>query len=102
MRPFPFSGTPKIVAAMLEQSDELIKLHHNLARCLRAFGISIESKRLTPHVTLGCLKFRSRKSLTFQLQQIFLDDISEKVVIFGSNLTPKGAVYFSLREISLL
>ena len=100
--PFPFSGTPKIVAAMLEQSDELMKIHHNLAKCFRAFGISIERRRFTPHVTLGRLNFRSRKSLTFQPQQISLEGISEKVVIFGSNLTPKGAVYTSLREISLL
>ena len=100
--PFPFSGTPKIVAAMLEHSDELIQLQHNTAKCVRAFGISIECRRFTPHVTLGRLKFRSRKSLTFQPQQIFLEGISEKVVIFGSNFTPKGAVYTSLREISLL
>ena len=99
--PFPFSGTQKIVAAMLEQSDELMKLNHNTVKCIRAFGISHERKCFLPHVTLGRPKFRSRKSLTFQPQQIFLDGISEKVVIFGSNLTPKGAVYTSLREISL-
>ena len=99
--PFPFSGTPKIVAAMLEQSDELMKLNHNTVKCICAFGISHERKRFLPHVTLGRPKFRSRKSLTFQPQQIFLDGISEKVVIFGSNLTPKGAVYTSLEEISL-
>ena len=62
---FPFSGTPKIVAAMLEQSDELMKLHHETAKCFHAFRISFERKRFRPHLTLGRLKFRSRKSLTF-------------------------------------
>ena len=87
--PFPFSGTPKIVAAMLEQSDELMKLHHKTAKCFRAFGISLDRKCFRPNVTLGRLKFRSQKSLTFQPQQIFLEGVSEKVFILESDLTPK-------------
>ena len=100
--PFPFSGSPKIVAAMLEHSDELIQLQHNTARCVRALGLSLERRRFTPHVTLGRLKPRSQKSLAFQPQPIFLEGVSEKVVIFKSELAPKGAVYTSLGEISLM
>ena len=100
--PFPFSGTPKIAAAMLEYSDELVQIQHNTAKCVRAFGISLERRRFTPHVTLGRLKSRSRKSMAFQPQQIFLEGVSEKVVILQSELTPKGAVYTSLGEISLM
>ena len=100
--PFPFSGTPKIAAAMLEHSEELLQLQHNTAKCVRGFGISLERRRFTPHVTLGRLKSRSRKSLAFQPQQIYLDGVSEKVVIFQSELAPKGAVYTALGEISLM
>ena len=100
--PFPFSGTPKISAAMLESSEELMQLQHSVANCVRTYGISLERRRFTPHVTLGRLKSRSRKSLAFQPQQIFLEGVSEKVVIFQSELTPKGAVYNSLGEVSLM
>ena len=100
--PFPFSGTPKIATAMFEYSDELMQLQHNTAKCVRTFGISLERRRFTPHVTLGRLKSRSRKSIAFQPQQIFLEGVSEKVVIFQSELTPKGTVYTSLGEISLM
>ena len=100
--PFPFSGTPKIAAAMLEHSDELMQLHNNTTKCVRAFGISIECRRFTPHVTLGRLKSRSRKSIAFQPQQILLEGVSEKVVIFQSGLASKGAVYTSLGEIHLM
>ena len=100
--PFPFSGTPKIAAAMLEHSDELMQLQHNTDKCVRAFGISLERRRFAPHVTLGRLKSRSRKSIAFQPQQIFLEGVSEKVVISQSELAPKGAVYTSLGEISLM
>ena len=100
--PFLFSGTPKIAAAILERSEELMQLQHNTAKCVRGFGISLERRRFTPHVTLGRLKSRSRKSIVFQPQQIFLEGVSEKVVIFQSELMPKGAVYTSLGEISLM
>ena len=100
--PFPLSSTPKIVAAMLERSQELMCLQHNVAKIVRAFGVSFERRRFTPHVTLGRLKFRSRKSMSFQPQQIFLEGVSEEVVIFSSELTPKGAIYTSLGEISLM
>ena len=100
--PFPFSGTPKIVAAMLEYSDVLMQLQNNIVKCVRAFGISLERRRFTPHVTLGRLKSRSRRSMAFHPQQIFLEGVSAKVVIFQSELVPKGAVYTSLGEISLM
>ena len=100
--PFPFSGTSKIAAAMLENSNALMQLQHNTAKCVHAFGISLERRRFTPHVTLGRLKSRSRKSMAFQPQQIFLEGVSEKVVILQSELKPKGAVYTSLGEISLM
>ena len=100
--PFPFSGTPKIAAAMLECSEELMQLQHNTAKCVRAFGISLERRRFTPHVTLGRLKSRSRKSMAFQPQQLFLEGVSKKVVIFQVELAPKGAFYTSLGEIYLM
>ena len=99
--PFPFSGTPRIAAAILERSEELMQLQNSAAKYVCGFGISLERRRFTPHVTLGRLKSRSRKSLAFQPQQIFLEGISEKVVIFQSELAPTGAVYTSLGEITL-
>ena len=100
--PFPFSGTPKIAAAILEYSEELMQLQHNTAKCVRTFGISLERRRFTPHVTLGRLKYRSRKSLGFHPQHIIIEGVSKKVVILQSEPAPKGAIYTSLGEISLI
>ncbi len=100
--PFPFSSKPKIVAAILEHSNELMQFQYNIAKCVRASGISLERRRFIPHVTLGRLKSCNRKSLTFQPQKIFLEGVSEKVVIFQSELAPKGAVYISLGRIFLM
>ena len=79
-----------------------MQLQNSTAKCVSAFGISLERRRFKPHVTLGRLKSRSRKPIAFQPQQIFLEGVSEKVVIFQSELAPKGAVYTSLGEISLM
>ena len=100
--PFPFSGTPKIASALLENSDELMQLHYDTAKCVRDFGISLDRRRFKPHVTLGRLKSRSRKSLSFHPQQIFVEGVSEKLVIYQSELTSKGAVYTSIGEVSLI
>ena len=100
--PFPFSDTPKFIAAMLEQSDELMKLQHNIVKCIRDFGLTLERRHFAPHVTLGRLKSRNRKSLTFQPKQILLEGLYKQIVIFQSELTPKGVVYTSMGEISLM
>ena len=80
----------------------MIQLHFSIVKCVHGFGISLERRRFTPHVTLGRLKSRSRKSIAFHPQQIFLEGVSEMVVIIQSELTPKGAVYTSLGQISLM
>ena len=100
--PFPFSGTPKVVAAILEHSQELMQFQRNIAKYVRVLGISFERRRFIPHVTLGRMKSRSRDSLVFQPQQIFLEGVSEKLVIFQSELMPNRSVYTSLGEISLI
>jgi len=87
---------------MLEYSEELNDLQYNIAKCVRNFVISTEYRRFTSHVTLGRLKSRSRKIIAFQPWQIFLEGVSEKVVIFQSDLTQEGVVYTSLGEISLM
>ena len=79
-----------------------MQLQHNTAKCVREVGIFLEHRRFTPHVTLGRLKSRSRESMTFQLQQIFLEGVSDKIVIFKSELAPKRAVHTSLGEIFLM
>ena len=38
---FPFSDTPKVIAVMLEQSDELMKLQHYIVKCIREFVLTL-------------------------------------------------------------
>ncbi len=87
---------------MLEQSDELMKLQHNIFKSIYDFGLTLERIDFAHNVTLGRLKSRSRKSLTFQPKQILSEGFYKQIVIFQSEITPKGAVYTSMGEISLM
>ena len=98
--PFPFSR-PKIAAALVECSVELLQLQTDVSNCARSRGISLERRRFVPHVTLGRLKSYSGKSVDFKAYNILLDGIVDTVTLFHSELTPIGAIHTSLVEIPL-
>ena len=52
--PFPFSH-PRIAAVLVEQNAELLQLQRDLLNFVRKCGITPESRRFVPHVTLGPL-----------------------------------------------
>ena len=98
--PFPFSR-PKIAAALLECTAELLQLQTDVAKCVRSCGISIERRRFVPHVTLGRLKPFAGKSVDFQAHNILLAGIAETVTLFQSELTSDGAIHTALVEVPL-
>ena len=98
--PFPFSR-PKIVAALLECTAELLLLQTDVAKCVQSSGISPDRRRFVPHVTLGRLKPRVGKSVDLQSDNIFLTGVADAVTLFQSELTPNGAIHTALVEIPL-
>ena len=98
--PFPFAR-PKITAALLECTAELLQLQTDVAKCLRSCGISMERRRFVPHVTLGRLKPHARKSVDLQTQNILFTGVADAVTLFQSELTPNGASHTALEEIPL-
>ena len=98
--PFPFSR-PKIAAALLERTAELLRLQSDVTNCVRQFGIFPENRRFVPHVTLGRLKPRAGKTVEFQARNILLVDTAETVTLFQSELTASGAIHAALAEFPL-
>jgi 2'-5' RNA ligase len=98
--PFPFSR-PRIAAALVEQTVELLRLQRNVTNCVRKCGITPERRRFVPHVTLGRLKPHAGKTIDFQARNIMLSGIAESVTLFQSELTPDGAIHTALAEIPL-
>ena len=98
--PFPFSR-PKIAAALVECTVELLQLQTDVANSARSWGISLERRRFVPHVTLGRLKPRSGKSVDLQAHNILFAGVADTVTLFQSELTPNGAIHTALAEIPL-
>ena len=98
--PFPFSR-PKIAAALVEHTTELLRLQSDVANCVRKYGITPERRRFVPHVTLGRLVQRTRKTIDFQARNILLSGIADSVTLFQSKLTPDGSIHTALAEIPL-
>ena len=98
--PFPFSR-PRIAAALVEHTAELLRLQSDVANCVRKYGITPERRRFVPHVTLGRLKQRAGKTVDFKVRNILLSGIADSVTLFQSELTPDGAIHTALAEIPL-
>ena len=98
--PFPFSR-PRIAAALVEHTAELLRLQGDVANCVRKYGITSERRRFVPHVTLGRLKPRAGKTVDFQARNILLSGIADSVTLFQSVLNPDGAIHTALVEIPL-
>ena len=98
--PFPFSR-PRIAAALVERTAELLRLQSDVANCVRNCGITPERRRFVPHVTLGRLKPRAGKTVDFKVRNILLSGIADSVTLFQSELTPDGAIHTALAEIPL-
>jgi len=97
---FPFSR-PRIAAALVDQTAELLRLQSDVANCVRKCGITPERRRFVPHVTLGRLKPRAGKTVDFKVRNILLSGIADSVTLFQSELTPDGAIRTALAEIPL-
>ena len=98
--PFPFSR-PKIAAALVERSAELLQLQNDVANCVRKCGITPERRRFVPHVTLGRFKPHAGKTVDFKVRNILLSGIAESVTLFQSELTPDRAIHTALAEAPL-
>ena len=100
LSPFPFSKSPKVVAALLERGPALIALQEKVAQISRSAGIPLERRRFEPHVTVGRMG-RTRKPLRLPPLPIFLSGNAETVVLYESELTRQGAAYTPLMEVQL-
>ena len=98
--PFPFSR-PRIAAALVERTAEMLRLQSDVANCVRKCGITPERRRFVPHVTLGRLKPRAGKTIYFQAMNILLSGFADSVTLFQSELTPDSAIHTALAEIPL-
>jgi len=98
--PFPFSR-PRIAAALVEHTTEMLRQQSDVANCVRKCGITPERRRFVPHETLGRLKPHAGKTVDFNVRNILLSGFADSVTLFQSELTQDGAIHTALVEIPL-
>ncbi|MEW6096428.1 MAG: RNA 2',3'-cyclic phosphodiesterase [bacterium] len=106
---FPNLSSPKVVWVGVEKGKEqCIELAKRLDDNLLRLGFPVEQKEFIPHLTLGRVKSpRGRNELSKLISKVeklksFGQMEVSKIEVMGSQLTPKGAVYTTLRELALM
>ncbi len=105
---FPNLSSPKVVWVGIDKGkEECIQLAKQIDNNLNRLGFPVESKEFFPHLTLGRVKSpRGRnellKSITTLKTKSFGQMSVTKVEVMGSQLTPKGSIYTTLRQLELI
>ncbi|WP_113953286.1 RNA 2',3'-cyclic phosphodiesterase [Arenicella xantha] len=92
LSPFP-ETRPKLLAAMLEKSDAVRRVHQQVISGIKAADMLYDKRKFFPHVTLGRYR-HSKKPFTGSIPMNATYECRfEEVVLYESVLTSSGAEY---------
>ncbi len=101
---FPNMQKPRVIWLGIDKGSEYLKLLNNkIEDNLEKLGFAKEKREYSAHLTLGRIKsLKNIQNLTKIINEINLDlndEVKiEKIILFQSALTPKGAIYTPLSE----
>lgn len=103
---FPDMKRPRVVwVGCEENSGSLQKIHQNLDLLLSNIGFKKESRRFSPHLTIGRVKDQRKigdilnlmQQVPFKTEQF----VASEVIVMKSQLHPAGSIYTPLAKIKL-
>jgi 2'-5' RNA ligase len=103
---FPNMNRPRVVwVAAATDIDKMKELAARVENACRESGYGQADKPFAPHLTIGRIKLpsgldrlmESLKTTKFQTEQFSVD----KVIIYKSDLTPRGPIYTAMGEVGL-
>lgn len=99
---FPGARHPRIVAAGVDGGDRLVRLAARLELWAEKEGFPRENRAFRPHVTLGRVRKGPGPFPEFPGSCITpLDFALDRVTLYESRLTPKGAHYIPCHSVAL-
>ncbi len=107
MGAFPGLKNPRVIwVGLNDERRELAPFQNRLEKELEKIGFQPEDRPFHPHLTLGRMRSNRGKDelvrgLERHREEPFGSFQVDRVVLFKSDLTPKGAIYSPLREIRL-
>jgi len=95
---FPDLRHPQILWMGIEPQNDLTDLHQQLTSLLENLGLSPETRRYRPHLTIG--RFRRRPETTDPLCPFLSQDLGslkiDRMVLYNSRLAAQGAIHTPL------
>lgn len=104
---FPNERRPQVIwVGIKEGHDKLRELVWKVEDSLESMGFLREEKEHIPHLTIGRIKrIKNKNEFIERIKKVSISKfnyfLAKKIEIMKSNLTPKGAIYTSLKEILL-
>ncbi len=105
---FPSARRPRVIWLGLDHLPvPLSAIYRKLSDKLIPLGFPPEERGFSPHLTLGRIKFlRNAQNLAQTIAKIEMPTLEpiqvKRIILFRSQLQPKGAVYTALSECKLL
>lgn len=105
---FPNLSSPKVIWVAVDKGkEECVKIAKRIDENLLRLGFPVEQKAFIPHLTLGRVKSpQGRNELVQLISDLKASSFGQmevsKIDMMASQLTPKGAIYTTLREFPLL
>ncbi|OEU72972.1 MAG: 2'-5' RNA ligase [Desulfuromonadales bacterium C00003093] len=95
---FPHRRRPRVLWIGLEPQRELIQLSRQLAKELELLGVQFDVRVSRPHLTIGRFKQQPKQ---LKLLSPFLSHSCgtlnvDRIILFSSELTPRGAIHTPL------
>ena len=103
---FPNIKYPRVVWLGVHDSEEIIKLQHDIDESMAGLGFKRDEKQFTPHLTVGRMKSLKNMGLLIkELATLKETDFGKieviNIALMKSELKPGGAEHFKLNEISI-
>ncbi len=101
---FPNIKYPRVIWLGVHDSEEIIKLQHDIDESMAGLGFERDDKQFTPHLTIGRVKFmRNKDALIKELATLKEANFGKieviNITLMKSELKPGGAEHSKLSEI---
>ena len=104
---FPNFQRPKVFwVGIKEPSGSIENIQQDIENALVPIGFEKESRRFSPHLTLGRIKFKDPtvEKISVELQRMKIEEnefLVKELVLMKSDLQLEGALYTPLKKIKL-
>jgi len=103
---FPNQNYIKIIWIGIKNGEQIIPIAEKIDEEISKLGFKKENRKFSPHLTIGRVKSAKNKDKLIQIieeyNEILFSEFEVKSIkLIKSELTPKGPIYTTLKEIRL-